>query len=313
VTLFDLPCHGFFDYNGKELMIALRSQVIIPGVLMISRGGAYQHDKKKFIQDSRISAHSVLIVRGERFKRFSTKIILVLVFYLVPNSLLYAEDLVCGITTGFPPYQFMDEGRPVGFDADVIRLIAVKANLDLRFVVARWDDLLHFLLQGQINCITGMEMTSQRRDLFDFSPAYYERINAVFVRTEDTWIQGVEDLFNQRITGDRQSDIEELWTAQGFRSQIRIQQTDSKREAMQMLADRLTLAAIMPRGVGFYLAKQFGLEVRVLLAHPRGTPVALAVRKGDRALQETLNGAMEELIQEGAILSLYEGWMGEKD
>lgn len=235
-----------------------------------------------------------------------TKLLLFLA--LIPLS-LGAEDLVCGITTGFPPYQFLEDGRVSGFDADVIRLAAARAGLDLRFEVARWDDLLNYLRQGQIHCITGMETTSQRRDLFDFTSAYYERTNVVFVRAEDVWIQSVEDLFHQRITGDRQSDIEELWAAEGRRGNIRIQQTDTKREAMGLLADRLTVAAIMPQGVGLYLADEMDVAVRILFTHPQGTPVALAVRKGDRELRETLNGALQELIRDGEIEALYKGWI----
>ena len=235
--------------------------------------------------------------------------ILVLLFGFIPFS-LPAEDLVCGITTGFPPYQFLEEGQPAGFDAEVMRLAAARADLDLRFEVPRWDDLLQYLRQGQIDCITGMEITSPRREMFDFTAPYYERTNAVFVRAEDTWIQEVEDLFHQRITGDRQSDIEELWLTEDRRGSIRIQQTETKREAMQLLADRLTLAAIMPRGVGFYLADEMGVPVRILFTHPRGTPVALAVRKGDQALRDILTQVLEELIRDGEIEALYEGWMG---
>jgi len=245
------------------------------------------------------------IVRADRIRSRS-----VLILFLCLLSLpLLAQDFVCGITTGFPPYQFLEGGQPAGFDADVIRLVAARAGLTLRFEVARWDDLLHYLRQGQIHCITGMEMTAQRREMFDFTIPYYERTNAVFVRAEDTWIKDVEDLFHQRITGDRQSDIEELWAAEGRRGTIRIQQTETKEEAMQLLAEGHSLGAIMPRGVGLYLADEMDVAVRILFSHPRGTPVALAVRKGGQALRETLNRALEELIGAGEVDALYEGWI----
>ncbi len=221
---------------------------------------------------------------------------------------LSAEDLVCGITTGFPPYQYEQQGSPSGFDADLIRLAASKANLNLKFKTGRWDDLINYLRLGQISCITGMEVTPPRKELFDFTISYYERVNAVFIRAEDVWIKGVEDLYYQRITGDRQSDMETQWTVEGIRGNIRIQQTETKQEAMRLLADRHSLAALMPREVGFYLADIQGLEVRILLEQPTGTPVALAVRQGDRELLEKLNTALEELVREGAIERLNKIW-----
>ena len=167
---------------------------------------------------------------------------------------------------------------------------------------------MNYLRLGQISCITGMEVTPPRKELFDFTISYYERVNAVFIRAEDVWIKGVEDLYYQRITGDRQSDMETQWTVEGIRGNIRIQQTETKQEAMRLLADRHSLAALMPREVGFYLADIQGLEVRILLEQPTGTPVALAVRQGDRELLEKLNTALEELVREGAIERLNKIW-----
>lgn len=70
---------------------------------------------------------------------------------------------------------------------------------------------------------------------------------------------------------------------------------------MQMLANKQTDAAIMPRAVGLYLAKKYNVKVKIMHSNYRGTPVAIAVKKGNKALLDKLNSAFKPLIRSEAI------------
>jgi polar amino acid transport system substrate-binding protein len=59
---------------------------------------------------------------------------ILIVFILLFANAAYSKELVCGIATGFPPYQFQADGKVAGFDADVIRLILDRLNEKFRFI-----------------------------------------------------------------------------------------------------------------------------------------------------------------------------------
>lgn len=73
---------------------------------------------------------------------------------------------------------------------------------------------------------------------------------------------------------------------------------------MLMLANGETTAAIMPRSVGLYLAKQYGVKVKIVQSNYRGTPVAIAVRKGNKVLLDKLNSALQTLLSSGQLDTL---------
>lgn len=220
-----------------------------------------------------------------------------------------AKTLTCGIAAGFPPYQFVQDGNPTGFDADVARAVARRLGQEARFEQGAWDDVLNLLRFGRIDAIAGMEINDFRREYFDFSTPYAKRHDAVFVPANST-LETTEDLFGRIISGDRHSYVELLWKNQGIHHRIRIMQTASKEESMTLLAQGKTVAAIMPLQVGRFLARGMGFEVRVLLNPDPGSQVALAVRKGDKALLERIDAALAAMAADGELEALRTQWFG---
>ncbi|WDP91597.1 MAG: transporter substrate-binding domain-containing protein [Desulfobacter sp.] len=241
--------------------------------------------------------------------RLSIQIILLSFVMALFSGPVNAETYVCGIASGYPPYQFQRYGTAAGLDAEVARRIGEKLGVELVFFQGDWDDVFNQLRFGKIDFIAGMEINEVRMQLFDFSPPYYHRYDAVFVRENERQIHGVKDLYNKIITGDRHSFLELRWQKEGIKDKIRIMQTPSKRKAMQLLEAGNTQAAIMPRAVGRFLAKEMDLPVRILTTSDAGSPVALAVKKGEQGLLEKLNAALDELIRGGELQQLKDKWL----
>jgi ABC-type amino acid transport substrate-binding protein len=86
-----------------------------------------------------------------------------------------AGEITCGIATGFPPYQFEQDRRAGGFDADIMRMVAKRADLACRFRQDKWDDVVGLLSIGHIDCVVGMEINPFREKSYDFNTAYYLR------------------------------------------------------------------------------------------------------------------------------------------
>lgn len=234
--------------------------------------------------------------------------LLILLLLLFGGS-TWAQPLRCGIALGFPPYQYQTAGEPDGFDAQVVRLLFRKMNSELLLVQDNWDFVFNALRFGHIDLITGMEVTPLRQRYFDFTVPYYERTGVLFVAANNLKLQKLTDLYGQLISGDRQTELEEEWREQGIRERFRILKLGSKQEAMLQLKQGKIAGAIMPREVGLYLSRQLSFPVRELVRAKQGAPVALAVKKGNSALQQRLDNTLRQLIAEGAIERLYQHWL----
>ena len=226
---------------------------------------------------------------------------------LSPVHAMAGDELRCGVASGFPPYQFSQDGEPAGFDVDVARAVCGRLGLTPRFEQGDWDNIVNLLRFGNLDVIVGMEVNAFRGELFDFSAPYSTRHDAVFVLANSS-ASREEDLFGGVVTGDRHSFVELHWQERGIHRNIRVTQTGTKAEAMQSLADGRSLAAIMPLEVGRHLARERGLAVRVLLEPDPGSDVAIALPKDRPELRQRLNEALEALRTSGELESLARKW-----
>jgi ABC-type amino acid transport substrate-binding protein len=220
------------------------------------------------------------------------------------------QNMICGVATGFPPYQFTLDGKAAGFDVDVAAAVCARLGVRARFEQGNWDNVLNMLRFGRIDMVAGMEINTFRSAYFEFSNPYATRHDVIFVSANST-ATTVEDLFGQVITGDRHSYVELLWKDQGIYRNFRIMQTKTKEESMDLLAMGQTMAAIMPLQVGKYLARERGIKVRVLANPDPGSDVAIALRMGQPELLEKINQALWDMNEEGELTALKAKWFEE--
>lgn len=240
-------------------------------------------------------------------------IIFIAVIFLYTNAVSYATEhksYICGLADGYPPYQFKTSlGNATGFDADVLRLVFKQAQKGIVFHQEKWGDIIALLLYTKtIDCVGGMEINEVRKKRFDITSPYYFRRIAIFINSDTTNITSVDDLIGKKIAGDKDSSIEIFFKKKGMHNRIRIKQTKSKEESMSLLKNREIVAIIAPKEVGFYLAKQLDVKVKILLEAERGTPVGITVKKGNSELLNVLETALQEVIKAGKIRKLYDDW-----
>ncbi|WP_426416221.1 transporter substrate-binding domain-containing protein [Aestuariirhabdus sp. LZHN29] len=212
-----------------------------------------------------------------------------------------AEVVRCGIATGFPPYQYEARGRPAGLDLKVIEAVGRKMGRTIEIVQHPWDQLLRLLETGEIECVAGMEVSTERARYALFSTPYYARQAVIFVRADNTTVVDEQSLEWSMVTGDRDSTIERRIAHNRIPGSYRFYPAASKLEAMELLREREVIASIMPREVGFYLAKRLGFEVRVVGRPGKRAPVVIAVARAYPQLHQQVQRALANLIETGAI------------
>lgn len=250
-------------------------------------------------------------VRRLTFMRYSFQLLIMLILCGLPSTARAAtrtDKLICGVATGFPPYQFTENGQPVGFDVDVARAVTRQLGVELMIYQDSWDTVLNHLRLHRIDCIAGMEINPFRQVMFNMSTPYTVRHDVLFVR-EDSRFMRKEELYGHIVSGDRHSFIELLWKEEGTYSRFRIMQTRTKAEAMHLLKENKTQGAIMPFQVGEFLAEKEGMAVRVLYAPDPGSPVGLAVNKNRDDLLRRLEQALQSIRGTGELQQLQRKWL----
>lgn len=241
------------------------------------------------------------------------KPILILTLLLMSLNKSYASEqdvYIAGIAEGFPPYQFKDlDGSITGFDADVIRLVFEKMDVGHKIEQMKWADIIGTLsFTDKLDCVPGMEINNIRKKNFDFTSPYYERKTALFTLATNTTINRLEDLVGKTIAGDKGSYLEAQLESLGIKKNIRIKQTKSKEQSMLLLESGSISAVMAPKEVGFYLANKLNININMVVEAEQGSPVAIAVNKGNEQLLNLLEENLQRLIEDGDIHNLQEQW-----
>ena len=70
----------------------------------------------------------------------------------------------------WPPFDYVENGQPAGYAIDVMRLIAHKTGLQLKFINGySWDELLQQFKAGEIDLLPALFTNEARRKYILFS------------------------------------------------------------------------------------------------------------------------------------------------
>ncbi|MBN2403998.1 MAG: transporter substrate-binding domain-containing protein, partial [Coriobacteriia bacterium] len=122
---------------------------------------------------------------------------LLLVGTVLPSCSQNSGKLTVATDATWPPFEFVDtDSKEIkGFDIDVMKAIAEKADLDIEFVNVGWDPLLAGMAQGTYDmAISSITITEERKKDMLFSDPYFDAGQIVVVRIEESTITGPGNL-----------------------------------------------------------------------------------------------------------------------
>jgi len=208
-----------------------------------------------------------------------------------------------------PPYEFIEKGRPTGFNIDLIRAVADAVGLDVEIRLGPWAEIRHKLESGRINALAGMYYSPERNRIVDFSVPHTLVTPGVFVRNS-SGIRSFEDLKGKEIIV-QQGDVEHDHLTRNPISR-RIVAVRNPLDELLLLASGKHDCALMPsRLQGEYLIAKNGLSgIRVFNSGQPPLRYCFAVRKGDRDLVLRLDEGLNILRTNGRYREIYQKWFG---
>jgi polar amino acid transport system substrate-binding protein len=215
---------------------------------------------------------------------------------------------------GGGPYVYPDPANPrsmVGFEAELADALAKELGVKAEFFQGPWHNLPALLNTGQIDVVlNGYELTPSRAALYDHTRPYYVYQLVLLARRDDPNLTNWDDLKRRKPNGRKykigvlQASAAQYYLEQHFADTVELAiyegTTDSMREVETEKLDA-TLADLP--AVVFYRDRFAKLE-------PIGEPVApgyyvILVRKGDTSLRDALDAALDTLIDDGRLETIY--------
>jgi len=223
------------------------------------------------------------------------------------------KTLIISGDRDYPPYCYLDNGIPTGFDIDVIREVARTMNIELAFDLKPWSEARELLRDGAVDVIPGMARIPSRESDFDFSTPTKQLMFDLFVR-KDSPIHTLEDARHLNILVQKAGVMDDLIRQQNVITNIT--PVPDASEAIQLLDDEKYDGAIVNRVQGHYiLAHKKINSIKSLKITLPTIPYCLAVKKGETDLIDRLNEGLIIMKAEGRYDEIYEKWFGiyEKD
>lgn len=223
------------------------------------------------------------------------------------------ESIVVASDIAYPPFEFRKEGKPVGFDIDLMREIAKRADLRVEFQNVTFDGIIGGLGNNQYDAaISAMTITPEREKKIDFSDPYFNADQSLLVQSGSD-IQTVEDIGDATVgvqigtTG--QIKAKELKDEDTISGEIRTY--DVVTDAFLALENGQVDAVINDLPVSLDRANSSDGSLEVVQNIKTGEQYGVAFPT-DSEYTEPVNKALKEIKEDGTYAKIYEKWIGQK-
>ena len=223
------------------------------------------------------------------------------------------ESITVASDIAYRPFEFTQNGEPVGFDIDLMNEIGSRAGFTPEFQNVTFDGIIPGLGSGNYEvAISAMTITEERAQQVDFSEPYFDADQSLMVRS-DSDIQSVEDLGDATVgvqigtTGASQA--EEFASDGTIGGEVRT--FDTIDDAFVALENAQVDAVINDFPVSADRAQQSNGALEIVETFPTGEQYGIAFTP-DSELVEPVNGALQEIKDDGTYAEIYEKWFGEQ-
>ena len=111
-----------------------------------------------------------------------------------------ARAYTVGTDAAYAPFESQNEkGEIVGFDIDIVRAVAAKSGIEVRFVNTPWEGIFNALKQGDRDLlVSSITITDERKLSMDFSDPYFDAHQLIAVKA-DSKVARLADLKSLKV------------------------------------------------------------------------------------------------------------------
>lgn len=211
----------------------------------------------------------------------------------------------------YAPFEFQQNGRPTGFDIDLVRQVADSLEVDLDVVDVSFDDITSGTSLNTDVCdvaISAMTITGERARVIDFSSPYFDAKQAL-VTPRGSGLDELAELGGQRV------GVQAETTGETFLSDFAPDTTQviAFKDAALLEAAIVSgevVAAIYDNTVSGQVTST-NTQLKVAREFDTGEQYGMAVKKdGNIPLLREINGTLADLRQSGVYDRIFRKYFG---
>ncbi|HJJ48338.1 MAG TPA: transporter substrate-binding domain-containing protein [Methanocorpusculum sp.] len=209
--------------------------------------------------------------------------------------------LVMGTNAEFQPYEYYENGKIVGIDAEMMEAVANELGMTLKIEDMKFDTIITAVSTGKVDVgAAAMTVTEDRLKNIDFSDTYATSKQVIVVnKNGDKKIESDEDFAGAKI-GVQLGTTGDIYVSDYEDSAKEIMRLNNAADLFQALeAKKIDCIVIDEQPALKYSANAKSLEI--LEKEFTLEDYAIAIKKGNTELKNKINAALAKLKENGTL------------
>ncbi|MFI1393489.1 ABC transporter substrate-binding protein [Streptomyces sp. NPDC020681] len=212
----------------------------------------------------------------------------------------------------YPPFQFEQSGKVVGFDVALIDLVAKNLKVQQKIVDTPFENFKTgaFLNSGECDlAAAGMTITDERKKNVDFSVPYFDATQALLA-TKKSGVKTLADVksMNKKLGAQAETTGESYAKSQGF-DPVAFESSDAVLNGLRTgQVDAVVID--YPVVQGWLKDKANAAAFALGQNIETGEQYGFSVKKGNTELLAAIDKAINDARADGTYNKLYQQWIG---
>ncbi|HEY5654068.1 MAG TPA: transporter substrate-binding domain-containing protein [Pontiella sp.] len=207
------------------------------------------------------------------------------------------------------PFEFLRQTQLTGMNVELAQWIATDAGFNLRFETAPPKESEEMVLSGKADALTAMFFSTALEDAFDFTDSIKAIPVALYVRSDQTAINTIEDLDGRRIVIAGPEQVLQELQQRGIKAEIKFVSTIS--EAVNLVeSGSFDAMAGNELSTLNYMHESGKTDLRIVGEPILTIELCMAVKKGNQELLDKLNKGIANARKTGSLRKIQSKWLG---
>jgi polar amino acid transport system substrate-binding protein len=222
---------------------------------------------------------------------------------------------VVGTDAAYAPFESVAPGGAIeGFDVDVVKAVAAKAGIEVKFVNTPWEGIFKTLDTGERDMVvSAVTITDERKQTMDFSVPYFNANQLIAVK-DNSKVAKFDDLKTLKIGVQTGTTGDEVVQKLVGKTNTNIKRFESTPLALKELEAGGVAAVVADNGVVQHYIQNNPAAKFKSVSDASFVPeqYGIAMKKGNADLAKKVNDALAAIQADGSYDAIHVKYFGMK-
>jgi polar amino acid transport system substrate-binding protein len=211
--------------------------------------------------------------------------------------------LMVGMEIGYPPMEYYDTDgtTPIGFDVEVSKAVADYLGLEIEYVDTAWDGIFAGVNTDKYDVIfSSVSILESRQQEFNMSKPYVSN-HTVLIVPNDSDIDSIEALNGRSTAVQGETSADDYMKEHADELGVELFQYDKVMNCFDELKANRVDSVFTDSVVASYYLGDDAVNYKTVWDNDELEPVGFCAKKGNDALTEKLEEAIDALYADGTL------------